>query len=253
MWGGWAVDHVPFPQYRECIQELNGGEQSRVRLPNIEYGYIRQLQQDNSDLRTLLEEHQAALEMIMTKYRQQVISSHSLWPYYIAPTRVSDQHLYEHWCSGRKSAGRPPIRGEHPPHPLLPSPLTPPQELQLRTDQVYNMASVMYQAARAEDATSQAVAERVAQLEFENKHLRDLLQFSTPQLVAPNDRSQPGSAPHKPHHTPTRNKLHSQPDSPAPVISNSVEHDGMSDTPLASESDSLDLQQAASSRPDSAR
>lgn len=59
-------------QYRETIQELNGGEQSRVRLPNIELSYIKQLQQDNSELRTLVEEHQAALEMIMSKYRQQV-------------------------------------------------------------------------------------------------------------------------------------------------------------------------------------
>ena len=43
-----------------------------MRLPNIEFSYIKQLQHDNSELRTLLEEHQAALEMIMTKYRQQV-------------------------------------------------------------------------------------------------------------------------------------------------------------------------------------
>ena len=46
--------------------------ESRVRLPNIEFSYVRQLQQDNSELRSLLEEHQAALQMIMTKYRQQV-------------------------------------------------------------------------------------------------------------------------------------------------------------------------------------
>ncbi len=43
-----------------------------MRLPNIEFGYVRHLQQDNSELRCLLEEHQAALQMIMTKYRQQV-------------------------------------------------------------------------------------------------------------------------------------------------------------------------------------
>jgi len=58
-------------QYRDCLQPLNGGD-SRGPLPHIEFSYIRQLQQDNSELRTLLEEHQAALEMIMTKYRQQV-------------------------------------------------------------------------------------------------------------------------------------------------------------------------------------
>jgi len=58
-------------QYRDFLQPLNGGD-SRGPLPHIEFSYIRQLQQDNSELRTLLEEHQAALEMIMTKYRQQV-------------------------------------------------------------------------------------------------------------------------------------------------------------------------------------
>jgi hypothetical protein len=59
-------------QYRNCLQEMNGSVESRGRLPNIEFSYVRQLQQDNSELRNLLEEHQAALQMIMTKYRQQV-------------------------------------------------------------------------------------------------------------------------------------------------------------------------------------
>ena len=54
---------------------MNGQKEARVHLPQIELGYIRQLQQDNGDLRTLLEEHQAALQMIMAKYREQV-SSH---------------------------------------------------------------------------------------------------------------------------------------------------------------------------------
>lgn len=49
-----------------------GGGEPRPKLPNIEFSYIKQLQQDNSELRTLLEEHQAALDMIMSKYRQQV-------------------------------------------------------------------------------------------------------------------------------------------------------------------------------------
>ena len=41
-------------------------------MPNIEFKYIKQLQAENSELRVLLEEHQAAIEMIMNKYRQQV-------------------------------------------------------------------------------------------------------------------------------------------------------------------------------------
>lgn len=56
---------------------MNGGVESRIRLPNIEFSYVRQLQQDNSELRSLLEEHQAALQMIMTKYRQQVSSDYT--------------------------------------------------------------------------------------------------------------------------------------------------------------------------------
>lgn len=42
------------------------------------------------------------------------------------------------------------------------------------------MAAVMYRAAQVEDSTSNDVAEKVARLEYENKHLRQLLQFSTP-------------------------------------------------------------------------
>lgn len=63
-------------QYRECLREVNGGDENRVHLPNIELSYIRQLQHDNSELRSLLEEHQAALEIIMGKYRQQVCRSY---------------------------------------------------------------------------------------------------------------------------------------------------------------------------------
>lgn len=42
------------------------------------------------------------------------------------------------------------------------------------------MAAVMYRAAQVDDTRSCEVAEKVARLEYENKHLRELLQFSTP-------------------------------------------------------------------------
>ncbi len=54
------------------VQEISGGEDHPRGPPRIEFSYIRQLQQDNSELRSLLEEYEAALEMIMGKYRQQV-------------------------------------------------------------------------------------------------------------------------------------------------------------------------------------
>ena len=51
---------------------MPSAEESHVQMPNIEFKYIKQLQAENGELRVLLEEHQAAIEMIMTKYRQQV-------------------------------------------------------------------------------------------------------------------------------------------------------------------------------------
>ena len=54
------------------------------------------------------------------------------------------------------------------------------QELHCRTEQVYSMAAVMYRAAQVDDTRSCEVAEKVTRLEYENKHLRELLQFSTP-------------------------------------------------------------------------
>jgi len=54
------------------------------------------------------------------------------------------------------------------------------------------MAAVMYKAAQAEDTTVRETTEQVARLEYENRHLRELLQFSTPMLES-NERTQPVS------------------------------------------------------------
>lgn len=57
-----------------------------------------------------------------------------------------------------------------------------PQEVRSRTDQLYHMAAVMYEAARTEDHCLQHNSERLSQLEYENKYLRELLSLSsTPQ------------------------------------------------------------------------
>lgn len=133
-------------QYRSAIKDLNSDEQSRTRLPHIEFSYIKQLQRDNSELRMLLEEHQAALEMIMQKYRKQVstfMDANNVEP--------NNDRLAE--------------------------------ELQFRTDQVYNMAAVMYKAAKVEDSTLTDMTERVSQLEYENRHLRELLEVTTPSMA----------------------------------------------------------------------
>jgi hypothetical protein len=50
--------------------------------------------------------------------------------------------------------------------------------LAYRTEQVYGLAAVMFQAAQVEDNTVHEVSEKVARLEFENRRLREVLQFS---------------------------------------------------------------------------
>ncbi|MBN3303694.1 FGOP2 protein, partial [Amia calva] len=64
-------------QYQEEIQELNEVARHRPRSTLVmgiqqENRQIRELQQENKELRTSLEEHQSALELIMSKYREQV-------------------------------------------------------------------------------------------------------------------------------------------------------------------------------------
>ena len=52
------------------------------------------------------------------------------------------------------------------------------QELLHRTDQLYHMAAVISMTMQEEDTSSQKTVEYITQLECENRHLRDLLQFT---------------------------------------------------------------------------
>ncbi len=67
-----------FLQYQDDINALNEMARHRPRANLImgllqENNQIRELQQENKDLRLALEEHQSAIELIMTKYREQVV------------------------------------------------------------------------------------------------------------------------------------------------------------------------------------
>ena len=123
------------------------------------------------------------------------------------------------------------------------------QELQLRTDQVFNMATVMYRAALIEDTSALLTTERISRLEFENRHLRELLQFSVP-LAYPNDRIQPNMEQRKEETAPTQQDMASRStpvfgSTPSPpsmgssdcriLNSNSVDLDSRSSTPQAIE------------------
>lgn len=67
-----GVYYCAFFQYQGSVQALGQGSSNRRQLVEIEGAYVQQLQTENSELKVLLEEHQSALEMIMSKYRSQV-------------------------------------------------------------------------------------------------------------------------------------------------------------------------------------
>ena len=51
------------------------------------------------------------------------------------------------------------------------------------------MATLMYNAAQTEDTTTQQSQERLSQLEYENKYLREVLSLSSSAIPNPNGES----------------------------------------------------------------
>ncbi|KAG7212799.1 hypothetical protein KM043_013057 [Ampulex compressa] len=66
-------------QYQEEVENLNMEAKQRPHLQLIagiqrENKHLREIQAENKELRNALEDHQNALELIMSKYRQQAVS-----------------------------------------------------------------------------------------------------------------------------------------------------------------------------------
>ncbi|XP_061864683.1 FGFR1 oncogene partner 2 isoform X2 [Colius striatus] len=147
-------------QYQEEIQELNEVARHRPRSTLVmgiqqENRQIRELQQENKELRTSLEEHQSALELIMSKYREQMfrllMASKKDDPSII--TKLKEQHS---------------------------------KELQVHVDQITEMAAVMRKAIETDEKHGCKEQERIIQLELRRQfHLRfDLHSRSTLQTSA---------------------------------------------------------------------
>jgi len=126
-------------QYQEEIQELNEVARHRPRSTLVmgiqqENRQIRELQQENKELRTSLEEHQSALELIMSKYREQMfrllMASKKDDPGII--TKLKEQHS---------------------------------KELQAHVDQITEMAAVMRKAIEIDEQQGCKEQERIFQLE----------------------------------------------------------------------------------------
>jgi len=135
-------------QYQEDVENLNEVAHNRPRAQLVlgiqqENRHIRALQQENKELRAALEEHQNALELIMSKYRQHVTRL-------INSTRIDKNLINNHKT----------------------------KLLQARTDKVCEMAAVMKESVKLDEAASNQQQELLSRLITENKGLRELLDIS---------------------------------------------------------------------------
>jgi hypothetical protein len=72
-----VLNHLTVTQYQEELVELNTAAHQRPHLDLIaniqqENRQLRALESENKELKSALEEHQNTLELIMSKYRQQI-------------------------------------------------------------------------------------------------------------------------------------------------------------------------------------
>ncbi|XP_046342138.1 FGFR1 oncogene partner 2 homolog isoform X1 [Haliotis rufescens] len=141
-------------QYQDDITELNEIAKHRPRSALVlgiaqENRQIRELQQENRELQMSLEEHQSALELIMQKYREQIMQL-------IQGNRV------EKLISQKGDNSK--VRKE---------------EVVQLLDKIDEMAAVMHKAVKIDDDSVSKEQEQVKQLQTENKALREILEVCT--------------------------------------------------------------------------
>lgn len=139
-------------QYQDEIEVLNQVARHRPRSTLVlgiqqENRQIRDLQQENKELRTSLEEHQSALELIMSKYREQVFRL-------LMASKRDDPAIVTQ------------LREQHT------------NEMQAHIEKINEMATVMRKAIEADEGRQCEDEERIKRLELENSGLRELLGIS---------------------------------------------------------------------------
>ncbi|XP_073176306.1 suppressor of IKBKE 1 isoform X1 [Lepidochelys kempii] len=135
-------------EYQEDAADLKDTSKYKPHiLLSQENTQIRDLQQENRELWISLEEHQDALELIMSKYRKQML----------------------HLIMGRKDVDAEPVLKVHVAHSV---------EIESHVDRICEMGEVMRKAVQMDDDQFCKIQEKLAQLELENKELRELLSIS---------------------------------------------------------------------------
>lgn len=140
--------HTVVFKYCEEMNELNEAANNRPRSALIhsiqqENRHIRQLQQENKELRLALEEHQNVMELIMSKYRQQVAKLVSV------NSKPSQPNTQEQ------------------------------AKLAAQIERVSEMVAVMRKAAALGDDETQQQQRVIAALATENKGLKEMLSIAS--------------------------------------------------------------------------
>ncbi|CAL1605503.1 unnamed protein product [Knipowitschia caucasica] len=117
---------------------------------------IKDLQQENKELWLSLEEHQYALELIMGRYRKQMLQL----------------------MMAKKELDTKPVLTMHESYA---------KEVQSQVERICEMGQVMRKAVQADDQHYCSVKEKLAQLEIENKELHDLLTISKASVCTPKE------------------------------------------------------------------
>lgn len=139
-------------QYQEDASDVKDMSKYKPHiLLSQENTQIRDLQQENRELWVSLEEHQDALELIMSKYRKQMLQL----------------------MVAKKAVDAEPVLKAHQSHSA---------EIESQIDRICEMGAVMRRAVQVDDNQFCKVQERLAQLELENKELRELLSISSESL-----------------------------------------------------------------------
>lgn len=119
---------------------------------------IKELQRENKELWLSLEEHQYALELIMGRYRKQMLQL----------------------MMAKKELDTRPVLSLHEDHA---------KEVQSQVERICEMGEVMRKAVQVDDQHYCSVRERLAQLEIENRELRDLLAISKSSVKTTRDET----------------------------------------------------------------
>ncbi|XP_012633859.1 suppressor of IKBKE 1 [Microcebus murinus] len=146
-------------QYQEDASDMKDMSKYKPHiLLSQENTQIRDLQQENRELWVSLEEHQDALELIMSKYRKQMLQL----------------------MVAKKAVDAEPVLKAHQSHSA---------EIESQIDRICEMGEVMRKAVQVDDDQFCKIQEKLAQLELENKELRELLSISSESLQVRKENS----------------------------------------------------------------